>query len=181
MRRQRRPAADSRSDLPRPGRSLYNNGLGPDGVRALAPALEKMVGLKELGCAANTARQPTLAQNLPRRARSVFNNGLGPDGARALVPTLEKMVGLKRLLCVANCARQPTPAQISPNALDPPAVASASSAMPSQRSKPRFQRDVRWTVSDSLRHSIGSYNDLGGGRAAIKAAVPGRVGGVALP
>ena len=65
MRRQRRPAADPRSNLPRRARSLDNNGLGPDGARALAPALEKMVGLKELKCVANAARQPMLAQSSP--------------------------------------------------------------------------------------------------------------------
>ena len=48
MRCQRRPPADPRSTLPRRARSLYENRLGPDGARALAPALEKMVGLKEL-------------------------------------------------------------------------------------------------------------------------------------
>ena len=48
MRRQRRPAADPRSNLPRRARSLYHNDLGPDGARALTPALEKMVGLKKL-------------------------------------------------------------------------------------------------------------------------------------
>ena len=65
MRRQRRPAAEPRSNLPRPACSLGNNYLGSDGARALAPALEKMVGLKTLRCAANTVRQPTPAQTFP--------------------------------------------------------------------------------------------------------------------
>ena len=65
VRRQRRQAADPRSNLPRRARSLGENGLGPDGARALAPALEKMVGLKKLECAANAARQPTPGQTFP--------------------------------------------------------------------------------------------------------------------
>ena len=117
MRHQRRPAADLRSTLPRRARSLEDNNLGPDGARALAPALEKMVGLKELTCAANAPWQPALAQAIHRRARSLSSNELGPDGARALVPVLEKMVGLKELKCAGNAARQPTPAQTSPAAV----------------------------------------------------------------
>ena len=97
MRRQRRPKADARSNLPRHTRSLQHNDLGVDGARALAPALEKMVGLKTLQCAANAARPPTPRSNLPRHARSLYGNGLGPDGACALAPALEKMVGLKEL------------------------------------------------------------------------------------
>ena len=58
MRRQRLPTAYPRSILPRRARSLLDNELGPDGARALAPALEKMVGLKKLMCVANPARQP---------------------------------------------------------------------------------------------------------------------------
>jgi hypothetical protein len=65
VRRQRRPAAEPRSNLPRCTRSLYGNGLGPEGARALAPALEKMVGLEKLMCAANAARRPTPAQTSP--------------------------------------------------------------------------------------------------------------------
>ena len=65
MRRQRRPAADPRSNLPRRARSLDNNGLGPDGARALAPALEKMVGLEKLRRGADAARHPILAQTSP--------------------------------------------------------------------------------------------------------------------
>ena len=65
MRPQRPPAADSRSTLPRRTRSLSWNYLGPDGARALAPALEKMVGLRTLRCVASAAQQPTPAQTLP--------------------------------------------------------------------------------------------------------------------
>ena len=61
MRHQRRPQADPRSTLRR-ARSLFGNKLGLDGARALASALEKLVGLKELRCAANAARKPTPAQ-----------------------------------------------------------------------------------------------------------------------
>jgi hypothetical protein len=46
-----------RSNLPRRARSLRNSDFGPDGARAFAPALEKMVGLKELGCILIAARQ----------------------------------------------------------------------------------------------------------------------------
>ena len=65
MRRQRSPTADPRSTLTRRACSLHDNGLGPDGARALAPALEKMVGLKKLKCATNAARQPIPAQTSP--------------------------------------------------------------------------------------------------------------------
>ena len=65
MRCLRRPAADPRSNLPRCARSLEGNEFEPDGARALAPALEKMVGLKELMCAPNAARQPIPAQTSP--------------------------------------------------------------------------------------------------------------------
>ena len=65
MRRQRRPAADPRSTLPRRAHSLGGNELGPAEVRALAPALEKMVVLKTLMCAPNAGRQPTLAPTSP--------------------------------------------------------------------------------------------------------------------
>ena len=88
MRRKRHPTADPRSTLPRRARSLGRNGLGPDGARALAPALEKMVGLKKLKCVANLARQPTLAQPLPTSSdplhRSIkYENELG-DGLAAI-------------------------------------------------------------------------------------------------
>ena len=87
MRRRRSPAADPRSDLPRRARSLHSNNLGPAGARALAPALEKMVGLKKLKCAANAARQPTPAQISPASDpphRSIDSYELDDDSRAAI-------------------------------------------------------------------------------------------------
>ena len=67
---------------------------------ALAPALEKTVGLKQLKCVGSTAFVSALAHTFPRSARSLRYNQLGPDGAMALAPAFEKMVGLKELKCV---------------------------------------------------------------------------------
>ena len=93
MRRQRRPTAEPRSTLPRRARRLGHNGLGPDGARALAPSLEKMVGLKWLECAASAARQPTPARtcpafsNPPRRSIQERNQlGDGLAAIEAAVP-----------------------------------------------------------------------------------------------
>ena len=65
VRRQRHPTVDPRPNVPCRARRLNDNRLGPDGARALAPALEKMVGLKELKCVPNAVLQPSLAQTSP--------------------------------------------------------------------------------------------------------------------
>ena len=57
--------ANPRSNLTRCARSLQDNGIGPGGARALAPALEKLAGLRTLKCATNAAQQPALALTDP--------------------------------------------------------------------------------------------------------------------
>ena len=87
MRCQRRPAADPRSYLPGRARSLFANNLGPDGARALAPALEKMADLEKLKCVANAAQQPSPAQTSPASSDpprcSIEYNDIG-DGLAAI-------------------------------------------------------------------------------------------------
>ena len=59
---------------------LAGNDLDPEGACALAPALEKMVRLKELKCAANAAHQPTPAHTSPAALAASTTTDSGQTG-----------------------------------------------------------------------------------------------------
>ena len=75
--------------------SLQGNDLGAEGMMLLAPALEKLSGLKNLGCGELVGGVQRCADR--SAARSLGRNSLGAHGTSGLALVLEKLPSLEEL------------------------------------------------------------------------------------